>query len=175
LRDQLDRASVSIVLNIAEGAGRTTGPDKAHFFAIARGSATESAAVMDLLLARGLVDPAEHRHARGLVVRIVQMTTGLIAGTPPSVKRAAEVRRLEGLSRYPASVGGVATSCDSLAWSGALTPSGHSLQGYLDYTGLSDQCWTDVKRTILHRADSHEPGHADRGGSLQLAFVSGRS
>jgi four helix bundle protein len=79
LRDQLDRASVSIVLNIAEGAGRTTGPDKAHFFAIARASATESAAVMDLLLARGLAGTAEHRHARGLLVRIVQMTTGLIA------------------------------------------------------------------------------------------------
>ena len=79
LRDQLDRASVSIVLNVAEGAGRTSGPDKAHFFAIARGSATESAAALDLLVARGLVGPAEHRHARGLVVRIVQMATRLIA------------------------------------------------------------------------------------------------
>jgi four helix bundle protein len=79
LRDQLDRASVSIVLNIAEGAGRTTGPDKAHFFAIARGSATESAAVMDLLLARGFVGPAEYRRCRALLVRIVQMTTGLMS------------------------------------------------------------------------------------------------
>ena len=57
LRDQLDRASVSIVLNLAEGAGRRTLPDKAQFFAIARGSATECAAVLDLLLARGLVLP----------------------------------------------------------------------------------------------------------------------
>jgi hypothetical protein len=32
LRDQLDRASVSIVLNLAEGAGRRTPRDKAHFF-----------------------------------------------------------------------------------------------------------------------------------------------
>ena len=36
LRDQLDRASVSIVLNVAEGAGRRTARDKAHFFTIAR-------------------------------------------------------------------------------------------------------------------------------------------
>jgi four helix bundle protein len=78
LRDQLDRASVSIVLNIAEGAGRTTGPDKAHFFAIARGSATESAAVLDLLLARGLVGSSEHRHGRGLLIRVVQMVTRMI-------------------------------------------------------------------------------------------------
>ena len=79
LRDQLDRASVSIVLCIAEGAGRRTAPDKAQFFAIARGSATECAAVLDLLLARGLLSPADHRHGRGLLVRVVQMLTRLIA------------------------------------------------------------------------------------------------
>ena len=42
LRDQLDRASTSIVLNIAEGAGRRGGADRARFFAIARGSATSA-------------------------------------------------------------------------------------------------------------------------------------
>src|SRR5262245_2073788 len=55
LRDQLERASVSIVLCIAEGAGRRFARDKANFFTIARGSATECAAVLDLLLARGLL------------------------------------------------------------------------------------------------------------------------
>jgi four helix bundle protein len=79
LRDQLDRASVSIVLCIAEGAGRRTAPDKAQFFVIARGSATECAAVLDLLLGRGLLSPADHRHGRGLLVRVVQMLTRLIA------------------------------------------------------------------------------------------------
>ena len=79
LREQLDRASVSIVLNIAEGAGRRLSRDKAHFFTIARGSATECAAVLDLLLARGLVSPADHRHGRDRLVRIVQMLTRLIA------------------------------------------------------------------------------------------------
>ena len=79
LRDQLDRASVSIVLNVAEGAGRRFARDKANFFTIARGSATECAAVLDLLLARGLLSPADHRYGRGLVVRVVQMLTRLIA------------------------------------------------------------------------------------------------
>src|SRR5262245_48971370 len=46
LRDQLDRASMSIVLNIAEGAGRRSTPDRGRFFAIARGSATECAAIL---------------------------------------------------------------------------------------------------------------------------------
>ena len=73
LRDQLDRASVSIVLNTAEGAGRVSPADKARFYAMARGSATECAAVLDLLWARGLVDPALRNRARSLLVRIVQM------------------------------------------------------------------------------------------------------
>jgi four helix bundle protein len=79
LRDQLDRASVSIVLNIAEGAGRTSALDKARFYAIARGSATERAAIVDVLAVRGLIQPRARAGARSLLVRIVQMLTRLIA------------------------------------------------------------------------------------------------
>jgi four helix bundle protein len=77
LRDQLERASISIVLNIAEGAGRTSAPDKARFYSMARGSATECAAVVDLLRGRGLASGDTCRHARNLLVRIVQMLTKL--------------------------------------------------------------------------------------------------
>ena len=70
-------ARVCIVLNIADAAGRRTARDKAHFFAIARGSAAECAAILDLLHARGLVTPAVHRHGRGLLIRVVQMLTRL--------------------------------------------------------------------------------------------------
>ncbi|SRR6266571_1740564 len=77
LRDQLDRASVSIALNIAEGAGRFAPLDKARFYSIARGSATECGALLDLLLARHLVTTSLHREARNLIVRIVQMLTRL--------------------------------------------------------------------------------------------------
>jgi four helix bundle protein len=78
LRDQLDRASVSIVLCIAEGVGRRTTADKAHFFTMARGSATECAAILDLIEARGLLPVPVHRHGRGQLIRIVQMLTRLI-------------------------------------------------------------------------------------------------
>src|SRR5687768_12422303 len=54
LRDQLDRAALSIVLNTAEGAGRSTTADKARFFSMARGSAMECAAALDVLCATGL-------------------------------------------------------------------------------------------------------------------------
>src|SRR5262245_15613495 len=51
LRDQIERASTSIVLNIAEGAGRWGSGEKAQFYAVARGSATECVGVLDLFRA----------------------------------------------------------------------------------------------------------------------------
>ena len=77
LRDQLDRASVSIVLNIAEGSGRYTPAEKAHFYLIARGSAMECLAALSLLQARSLVAPEMHRRCRSLLTRIVAMLTRL--------------------------------------------------------------------------------------------------
>jgi four helix bundle protein len=76
-RDQLDRASTSIVLNIAEGCGRRSPADKGRFYAMARGSATECAPILDLLGARGLVDDRLRNRARVLLVRTVQMLTRL--------------------------------------------------------------------------------------------------
>ena len=79
LRDQLDRASVSIVLNIAEGAGRFSPADKARFYVMARGSASECAAILNLLSCRGLAPASACRRSRGLLVRIIQMLTKLNA------------------------------------------------------------------------------------------------
>jgi four helix bundle protein len=77
LRDQLDRASTSISLNIAEGAARRSPRDKAHFFAIARGSAAECAAIVQLLASRGRIADKEAAQARSQVVRIVSMLVRL--------------------------------------------------------------------------------------------------
>jgi four helix bundle protein len=79
LRDQLDRAATSIALNTAEGAGRVSKLDRARFFAIARGSATECAAILDVLRVRRLASPADCAAARALLVRIVQMLSKLVA------------------------------------------------------------------------------------------------
>jgi four helix bundle protein len=83
LRDQLDRASASILLNIAEGSGRFGRADKAQLYRIARGSAAESAAVLDVLLARGLVAEATYRHAHGLLDRVSRMLTKLVQRLQP--------------------------------------------------------------------------------------------
>ena len=88
LRDQLDNASISIVPNIAEGCGRRSPADKARFYSMARGCATECAAVIDLLGARNLVDDRLRKRARALLVRIVQMLSRLVARmTLPSGSR----------------------------------------------------------------------------------------
>jgi len=79
LRDQLTRAGLSIPLNIAESAGRSAPADKAHFIAIARGSAMECAAIIDVLLSSGITAIGLCRAARVLLIRVVQMLTKLEA------------------------------------------------------------------------------------------------
>src|SRR6187397_1687783 len=69
VRDQLRRASLSCVLNIAEGAGQRSKPQKRRFYSIARGSAMECAAVLDVLRSSGLTSDTEARQGRSWLVR----------------------------------------------------------------------------------------------------------
>jgi four helix bundle protein len=76
--DQLQRASLSIVLNIAEGAGKFHSADKASFYARARGSTTECAAVLDVCIRLGLLDDPLCAEAKGMLERISRMLTKLV-------------------------------------------------------------------------------------------------
>jgi four helix bundle protein len=77
LADQLRRAALSIPLNIAEAAGRTSAADGARHYAIARGSAMECAAIVDALRVLAVVAEEEHVRATELLARIVAMLTRL--------------------------------------------------------------------------------------------------
>jgi four helix bundle protein len=77
LRDQLHRASLSVVLNIAEGAGRNARADKRHFYEIAKGSAAETAAALEVARLRRLAPEGGLRQARGLAVRVATILTRL--------------------------------------------------------------------------------------------------
>ena len=78
LGDQLQRASLSIVLNIAEGAGRFSPSDKAQFYMRSRASATESAAVLDACRKLELIDAKAAIENKKILERIVSMLTKLI-------------------------------------------------------------------------------------------------
>ena len=53
---QLRRASFSIVLNLAEGSGRFTNPDRRNFYIIARSSVFECVAILDILRDEAIVE-----------------------------------------------------------------------------------------------------------------------
>ena len=75
LAAQLRSSAQSTIANIAEGAGRRTRPDAAHHFFIARGSAMESAAHLDVMRAMGIVDEATYARGIELLERVVAMLT----------------------------------------------------------------------------------------------------
>ncbi|HET9985198.1 MAG TPA: four helix bundle protein [Longimicrobiales bacterium] len=80
LLDQLRRAGASVALNIAEGSGEYLPKEKARFYRIARRSATESAAVLDLLVDLELVPAKEAASAKEVLARVVGMLVRLIKG-----------------------------------------------------------------------------------------------
>ena len=77
---QLDRASTSIPLDIAEGNGKRSARDRSRFLDISRGSAFESAACLDVLVARKAIGPDLTRRGKVLLHRIVSMLTKMTAG-----------------------------------------------------------------------------------------------
>jgi len=76
--DHLDAASTSIVLNIAEGNGRYTSKDRCRFFDIARGSALECAASLDILVNKHIFGVDEILAGKRMLYEIVSMLIGLI-------------------------------------------------------------------------------------------------
>ena len=76
--DQLDRASLSALLNTAEGNGKRQGKQRAKFFDDARGSAVECAGCLDVLVAKKLTTAIRIADGKSMLLRIVGMLTRLV-------------------------------------------------------------------------------------------------
>jgi len=111
--DQLDRASTSTPLNTAEGNGKYTPADRCRYFEIARGSALECAACLDVLVAKGKCNPEQVQSGKALLHETVSLLIGLIRSISPDrlgeeplpYRRAEEASKSKSRSksktRYP--------------------------------------------------------------------------
>ncbi len=82
LADQLQRAATSVSNNIAEGAGEFSAKEKARFYRMARRSATECAAILDVCHRLELSTPARLQAGRTLLLRIVSMLVQMVRNQP---------------------------------------------------------------------------------------------
>ena len=90
LVDQLRRAATSVVLNIAEGAGEFSPAEKARFYRMARRSATECAAVLDICLSIGVEPEEQLDEGKGILVRVVGMMTRMVKSCERRVREERE-------------------------------------------------------------------------------------
>jgi four helix bundle protein len=96
-KDQLDRASTSIVLNIAEGNGKRSYPDRCRYFDISRGSALESAACLDVLVARSALSAEEVAEGKSVLHGTVSLVAGLVARFGGNVEEEQAPYHVSGL------------------------------------------------------------------------------
>ena len=78
IRDQLRRASISMVINIAEGSGKFSRADKRNFYRIARGSVYECVSLLELILDDGKLNQSEFNYFYEKYESVSKMLMGLI-------------------------------------------------------------------------------------------------
>ena len=79
LCDQLRRAVISIPSNIAEGSGRTTPKDQAHFYTMAFGSLMEVLAQLDIACELEYLTKIEFDKIELLINKEAKILSGLVA------------------------------------------------------------------------------------------------
>jgi four helix bundle protein len=88
LRDQLCRAAVSSMSNVAEGLARNTDKDFAHFLDMAKGSAVEAQSLLYAALDVGYLDDAAFQK----LFRLADETVALIGGFSSYLRRQSKPR-----------------------------------------------------------------------------------
>lgn len=90
LADQLRRASTSILLNLAEGAGEYASKEKARFYRLSKRSATECAALVEVFHRLRFIDDEVHGGARTVLLRLVAMFVRLVQSVESGDRRAPD-------------------------------------------------------------------------------------
>jgi four helix bundle protein len=93
LRDQIRRASISIMANIAEGFGRSGSGEFIQFLAIAKGSACEVSSHVYIALDQGYISQAEFERLNELAERTVNLIGGLMKYLQQSSLRGTKYKR----------------------------------------------------------------------------------
>jgi four helix bundle protein len=78
LQDQFKRASLSALLNLAEGTGRMTGPDKKKFYITARSSIFECVAILQILHDTQVIEKSLYDDLYSGFEKISRMLLGMI-------------------------------------------------------------------------------------------------
>ncbi len=77
-RDQIQRSSVSVMANIAEGYGRNTNKEFVRFLEIAKGSLYETQSLIDIALDLGYITKDKHGELDHICDEITKVIYGLI-------------------------------------------------------------------------------------------------
>lgn len=78
LRDQLYRASISMVINIAEGTGKLSKCDRKNFYVISRGSVFECASLLEMLCDEKILNNQELDNLKNDLEEVSRLLSGLI-------------------------------------------------------------------------------------------------
>lgn len=78
LRDQLYRASISMVINIAEGTGKLSKLDRKNFYVISRGSVFECASLLELFQDENIISDNELVSLKENLEEVSRLLSGLI-------------------------------------------------------------------------------------------------
>jgi four helix bundle protein len=78
LTNQMRRAAISIISNIAEGFGRSTAKDKAHFYAAAKGSLLEVQSQAIIAEDLGYLDSLSRKKLEEAIMVSAKLISGLM-------------------------------------------------------------------------------------------------
>jgi four helix bundle protein len=80
LKDQWKRASISVILNLAEGTGRMSRADKKHFYVMSRSSLFECVAILEVIQSCEVMTKGQKDEICQKYEQISKMLLGMIRG-----------------------------------------------------------------------------------------------